>query len=95
MELRQALVEGIFCESRERFWVRYQHYKVDKLRFKQGWDDWRASVQALGPQLRAAWPPFPSLPRYPYEITAVNIQQLRKTVHSLLKESGEAATQPQ
>jgi len=94
-ELRKQIVHGIFRESVGRWWVRYENYKADKLRFKNVWDDWRASVAALGPGQRASWPPFPPMPRYPYEITAVNMQQLRKTVHSLLKVTGEVAAQPQ
>eukprot|EP00419_Tripos_fusus_P074346 CAMPEP_0172896768 /NCGR_PEP_ID=MMETSP1075-20121228/156159_1 /TAXON_ID=2916 /ORGANISM="Ceratium fusus, Strain PA161109" /LENGTH=212 /DNA_ID=CAMNT_0013752225 /DNA_START=239 /DNA_END=877 /DNA_ORIENTATION=- len=92
-ELRQQVVYDIFCESVERWWVRYENYKAEKVRFRHGWDDWRASVAALGPGQRAAWPSFPPIPRYPYEITTVDMQQLRKTVHSLLKPTGEVAAQ--
>lgn len=93
-ELRQQVVRFIYRENRERFWVRYKHYKAEKLRFKQGWDNWRISATVLGPGQKAAWPPYPPLPRYPYEITTLNMQQLRKTVHSLLKLQSETVAQP-
>jgi len=84
--VREKCIRKLLAQNVDRWWKRFQAWKVARANWAAKAAEWRLAAAALGYRNRSSWPPVPVAPEMAAELSAVNVEDMRKLIAAKIRQ---------